>query len=79
VYHGLVTSGLVEVLDGHNEVAFDQLVGQQGRICIPIHDDDEYRMYRLRIRRRTDSLPVMQVHFKGGAKPRLLGIVRVEP
>lgn len=78
VYHGLVTSGLVEVLDRTGEVAYDVLVDPAGRVCVPIHDDDEYRIYRLRVRRRSQELPVMQVHFKGGTSPRLLGVVRTE-
>jgi hypothetical protein len=78
VHHGLVTSGLVEVLDGQGEVVFDQLVGSNGRVCIPIHGDEDYRVYRLRVRRRAEEMPVMQIHFKGGPKARLLGIVRVE-
>jgi len=76
VYHGLVASGLVEVLDAHDNVAFDALVGPKGRICIPLHDDGAYRVYRLRVRRRSQELPVMQVHFKGGPEARLLGLVR---
>lgn len=78
VYHGLVTSGLVEVLDRHNAVAYDTLVGPHGRVCIPIHDDDSYRIYRLRMRRRNAEHPVMQVHFKGGRQARVLGVIRVE-
>jgi len=78
VYHGLVTSGLVEVLDEYDEVAFDTLVDKRGRVCIPIHEDDRYRIYRLRILRRHVRHPVMQVHFKSGEKPRVLGLIRVE-
>lgn len=79
VYYGLVTGGLLEVLDAEDEVAFDRLVGPRGRICIPIHDDDRYRIYRLRIRRRAEVKPVLQVHFKGGQRARVLGLVRKEP
>ncbi len=78
VYHGLVTSGLVEVLDADDEVAYDVLVGPHGRVCIPIHADSDYRVYRLRIRRRSREHPVMQVHFKGGKQPRVLGVIRTE-
>ena len=78
VYHGLVTSGLVEALDEHDEVRYDGLVGPRGRVCLPIFQDDEYRVYRLRTRRRALVLPTMQVHFKGGPAPRILGIVRLE-
>jgi len=78
VHHRIVTSGLVEVLDDTGEVAYDILVGRGGRVCIPIHADDKYRFYRVRIRRRNQELPVMQVHFKGGDDPRVLGIIRSE-
>jgi hypothetical protein len=78
VRYGLVTRGLVEVLDDKDEVAFDRLVDEQGRICIPIHADDRYRIYRLRVRRRSEIKPVLQVHFKGGSKARILGLVRKE-
>lgn len=78
VYYGLVTGGLVEVLDEKDDVAFDRLVDERGRICIPIHDDDEYRIYRLRVRRRAEVKPVLEVHFKGGPEARILGLVRKE-
>lgn len=78
VAYGLVTSGLVEALDAHDKVRYDVLVGRDGRVCLPIFDDDEYRVYRLRTRRRGDTQPVMQIHFKGGRHPRILGIVRLE-
>jgi hypothetical protein len=78
VVHGIVTSGLVEALDSNEDVVYDTLVDVDGRVCIPIHDDDEYRIYRLRIRRRGEVHPILQVHFKGGAHARILGIVRIE-
>jgi hypothetical protein len=79
VYYQLVTAGLVEVLNANGEVVFDELVAVDGQICIPIHPDDDYRIYRLRTRRRSEIRPAMQVHFKGGDRPRLLGIIREEP
>lgn len=78
VYHGIVTSSLVEALDEHDQVRYDTLVGPRGRVCLPIFDDDDYRIYRLRTRRRAQTAPVVQVHFKGGATPRILGVVRLE-
>jgi len=78
VYHGIVTSSLVEALDAEDEVRYDTLVDPRGRVCLPIFDDDEYRIYRLRTRRRAQTSPVMQIHFKGGDVPRILGIVRLE-
>ena len=78
VKHGLVSSGLVEVLDEQDQVVFDNLVDRRGRLCIPIPATDDYSVYRLRVRRRGKSKPIMQVHFKGGPRARLLGIVRHE-
>ncbi len=78
VRYGLVTAGLVEVLDANDDVAYDGLVGEDGSVCIPIHSGDAYQIYRIRIRRRAEEKPVMQVHFRGGPDARILGIVRVE-
>lgn len=78
VYYGLVTAGLVEVLDENDEVVFDRLVGTDARFCVPIYPDDAYRIYRMRIRRRHEEKPVLQVHFKGGDRPRILGVIRTE-
>lgn len=78
VYYGLVSSGLVEALDEHDKVRYDALVDANGRVCLPIFADGEYRVYRLRMRRRSKTHPAMQVHFKGGKRPRILGIVRLE-
>ncbi len=78
VHYDIVSAGLLEVLDDKDEVRYDSLVGESGRVCIPIYDDDTYRVYRLRIRRRAATLPPLQIHFKGGNKPRILGIVRLE-
>lgn len=78
VMYGLVTSGLVEVLDATDQVVWKRVVDAQGHVCIPMADDDRYRIYRLRTRRRMERTPVMQVHFKGGPNARLLGIIRAE-
>ncbi len=78
VYHQLVTSGLVEVLNDQDEVVWDGLVDLRGHICIPTPEDEGYHFYRLRTRRRLHTTPVMQVHFKTGKTPRVLGVVRIE-
>lgn len=78
VRHGLVTGGLVEALNAEDDVVFDQLVAKDGTLCIPIPNDAEYRIYRLRVRRGNQVLPTLRLHFKGGAKPRILGIERLE-
>ncbi len=78
VRHRLVTSDLVEVVDDNDVAVWDRLVDDRGRLCIPIPGDDEYRFYRLRTRRRLELTPMMQVHFRGGRNPRVLGVVRIE-
>ena len=60
VYHGIVSSGLVEALDDRDEVRYDTLVGPRGRVCLPIHDDDDYRIYRLRTRRRARTATLLR-------------------
>lgn len=79
VAHGLVTASMVELLNERNEVVWDRLVNNNGRLCVPIRSGDDYTIYRLRSRRRLERLPIMQIHFKGGANARILGVVRVEP
>jgi hypothetical protein len=78
VRYGIVTGGLVEVLDARDEVRFSQLVDEDGRFCVPIHPDDDYRIYRMRVTRGSTAHPIMRVHFKGGKRARLLGIERLE-
>jgi hypothetical protein len=79
VRHRLVTAGMVEILDAGDAVSWDRLVANDGSICIPIPQDEQYRIYRMRTRRRLELTPVMQVHFRGGPNARVLGIVRIEP
>jgi len=78
VRYGLVTSGLVQVLDAHGTPVFSQLVDANGNVCVPLRQDSEYRIYRLRIARGTTEHPAMRVHFKGGKHARILGIERLE-
>jgi hypothetical protein len=78
VRYGLVTSGLVQVLDEYGKPVFSQLVDPAGTICIPLPPDSEYRIYRLRVARGTTAYPPMRVHFKGGKHARILGIERLE-
>ena len=68
----------MEALDANENVVYDSLVDLDGRVCIPLYDDDEYRIYRLRVRRRSEVHPILQVHFKGGPQARILGVVRIE-
>ena len=79
VRYGLVTGGLVQVLDAHGNATFSQLVDGDGNVCVPLSADSQYRIYRLRVVRGTHEHPPMRVHFKGGREnARILGIERVE-
>jgi hypothetical protein len=78
VYHGLRKSGVLERLDGDGEVVESHRVGRRGRACVALPANDDYTIYRLRIRRGDDERPTMQVHLKGGHHPRVLGVIRVE-
>lgn len=78
VRYGLVTSGLVQVLDENGKPVFSQLVDADGNICVPLPSDSQYRIYRLRITRGITEHPPMRVHFKGGKHARILGIERLE-
>jgi hypothetical protein len=76
VRHGLARPSIVEWLKGSRVVAA-KLEDAQGRVCVKTPPDDDYVFYRLRVRRGEQTTPPMEVHFKGGRAPRLLGIVRV--
>ena len=79
---GLATTGVVERLDPHDAVIDEHTVAPDGAVCLPIlphgRPDDDYRIDRLRVRRGRDRKPVMQLHYKPGETPRVLGVVRVE-
>ncbi|HEY6727286.1 MAG TPA: hypothetical protein VI197_24800 [Polyangiaceae bacterium] len=78
VRYGLVTSGLVQVLDEYGKPVFSQLVDADGNVCVPLPPDSQYRIYRLRVARGLIEHPVMRIHFKGGKHARILGIERLE-
>jgi hypothetical protein len=78
VYHGLATSGTVERLDDDDRVIERRTVSEDGRVCLSIPPDDEYQVYRIRIRRGPDARRAMQIHFKGGPHARILGVIRCE-
>jgi hypothetical protein len=72
--YGLVEGGTLEVLDerGHTKRAI--IVGDDGRVCLPVQPD-AYTVVRLRMHRGPDRTPPMQLHVKH--RTRVLGIVRV--
>jgi hypothetical protein len=81
IYYGVATAGAVERLGADprdDDVLTEWPIAHDGKVCIDIPNDDAYRVYRLRIRRASQTKPAMQLHFKGGTKARILGVVRVE-
>jgi len=79
VLYGLATSGTVEALDADGEVRREMTVNARGQVCMPFPPDDAYSVYRLRTARGRDKRPPVQLHVRGGANPRVLGVIRVEP
>jgi hypothetical protein len=81
VKHYLAASGVVERLGERGEVRDRATVTNKGSFCISIPSADEYIVYRLRIRRGGGAEPriPMEVHFRGGPKPRILGVIRRAP
>jgi hypothetical protein len=93
VRFGLAADGIVELLPADYRPDFDDdrdeadrhargvrefRVAADGTVCLPIPEDEAYTIARLRIRRGPNRHPIMQVHHKAGANPRVLGIIRVE-
>jgi hypothetical protein len=72
----LATHGIVERLDG-DHVVERRTVATDGRVCVALPRDDDYNVYRLRVRRGKDTRPPLEVHLRGGARPRILGMIRV--
>ncbi|MES1188420.1 MAG: hypothetical protein ABUL60_31685 [Myxococcales bacterium] len=76
IAYGLARSGSVEWLNGSQVIA-SRATDSSGRLCIRTPNSDAYQVYRLRVRRGDDERPPLELHFKGGAKARILGIIRV--
>jgi len=91
VQSGIATHGVVERVPRRYRPDFDDRdpeherdveefgVGPDGEVCLSLSPGDGYHIDRLRIRRGTEFKPIMQVHYMGGANPRVLGVIRVEP
>jgi hypothetical protein len=72
----LAGPGVVEWLSGGDVVA-TQAPDATGRLCIKTPPGDDYTVLRARIRRGGEARPAMEIHLKGGAKARILGLIRV--
>jgi hypothetical protein len=77
VRHGLARAGAVVVVDETGERLDEVRVAADGSVCLPIATDDEYRVLRLRTRRGDELKPPLEVHYKGGPRARILGVIRV--
>ncbi len=73
---GLATDGFVERLAG-KRVVETRTTTKSGRVCLSLPRDDGYTVYRLRVRRKADQRPPLEIHLKGGSRPRILGVIRV--
>lgn len=72
----LATNGSVERLDDERVVE-RRTATANGRVCISLPRHENYTVYRLRVRRGKDVRPPLEIHLKGGARPRILGVIRV--
>jgi hypothetical protein len=70
--YGLRRDGAV-IVDGD---AHEYLVDDDGRVCIPLSAESGYRVLRVRIRTGRRTTPPLEIHYRGGESPRLLGLVR---
>jgi hypothetical protein len=77
-FYGLARGGSIERLGRGRRVVERYGIAQDGRVCWALPRHGGYTVARLRTRRANGARPVMQVHFVGGARPRVLGIVRSE-
>lgn len=74
--HGFASSSVVEWLDGSKVIA-SRAVSADGRLCVALPKSDAYTVFRMRVRRGSDRHLPLELHFKAGEKPRILGLVRV--
>lgn len=75
VHHDLATGGVAQrVADG--AVVEQTRIGKKGEVCLSGPGDSDYTRYDLQARRGDETLEGIEVHVKGGEKPRVLGVVR---
>ncbi|MEO8701302.1 MAG: hypothetical protein ABI867_14735 [Kofleriaceae bacterium] len=73
--YGVATTGTVEARDGDN-AAFSYPANAAHRTCIPLATDGSYHILRVQIRRGETYTPTAEIHYRSGAAPRILGVVR---
>lgn len=74
--YGFASHSTVEWLRA-GEVQLALPTGRHGRVCVNLRGGDEYTVFRMRVRRPDGPRPALELHFKAGARARILGLVRV--
>lgn len=78
VLHGLAQGGVVERIGARDRVIARYPLRARGEVCVPLPSSRRYTVVRLRTARGSRGRPAMQIHVRGGVKPRVLGIIRTE-
>jgi hypothetical protein len=76
VVYGLAEPGTAQFIDAKGKVESEHTVDRDGRFCFDA-PRGKYHRSRLRTRRGRTVRPPMELHFRGGATPSVLGIIRV--
>ncbi len=76
--YGFADQGMVVRLDERDHPVAGYPVSPSGRVCLPVDQRDVYRVLRLRMRRGEKEKPVLQIHYRGGPRARILGVIRDE-
>ncbi len=76
-HYGVAYGGAIEQRTRGGELERRISIGPGGRLCVPIAEDDAYRVLRLRAVRAGATEPEVHIHYRGGTRPRILGVVRV--
>ncbi|MBA3459965.1 MAG: hypothetical protein H0T46_08385 [Deltaproteobacteria bacterium] len=53
-----------------------QPIGADGGVCIAVSVAPGYHLVRARIRRHDHTTPALEIHYVGGSKPHVVGLVR---
>jgi hypothetical protein len=76
VRYRLARPGTVEWLTG-SSVSFRRPTDARGRLCVRVPAQNDYVVFRMRIRRGDGERPAMELHFATRGRPHLIGLVRV--
>lgn len=69
-HHGIAKDGELEIDGTRAPIAAD------GSVCAAVPLSPGYHLAKVRIRRADHTTPVLEVHYTGGATPRVIGLVR---